>query len=56
MSTMKAAINFKDFTHDLRKDDMYIKAEDGEEVPPPPSDNISSQRKINEPAIVAKHA
>ncbi len=56
MSTMKAAINFKDFTHDKRKDDIYIKAEDGEEYLPPPSDNIATARKLNEPDVVANYS
>ena len=40
----------------MRKDDMYIKAEDGEEMLPPPQDNISCARKVNNPDILAKHA
>ncbi len=56
IATIKSSINFKDFTHDMRKDDMYIKAEDGEEMPPPPQDNISTSRKVNNPDVLAKHS
>ena len=47
MSTMKKAIDLKEFAHDPRKDDIYILAEEGEEFLPPGSDNIGRSRKVN---------
>ena len=45
--TIKKAINMRSYKSDPREDDIYINADEGEEVPPPPNDNIGRTRKIN---------
>lgn len=38
--TLRKVINQKEFMADPRSDDIYVKAEDGEDFLPPPADNV----------------
>mmetsp|Transcript_24476 Transcript_24476/g.30495 ORF Transcript_24476/g.30495 Transcript_24476/m.30495 type:complete len:208 (+) Transcript_24476:41-664(+) len=50
--TIKKAINMRSYKSDPREDDIYIDAEEGEEMLPPPDDNCGKKRKLNVPEIV----
>ena len=41
---------------DKREDDIYLKAEDGYELPPPMEDNIGRERAVDKREIIAKNA
>ena len=49
--TIKKAIDMRSYDHDRRTDDIYIAAADGEEIMPPPQDNLGRTRKLNLPHI-----
>ena len=53
METIKNAIDMKEFTSDPRIDDRFICAEDGEEIRPPPQDNIGRDQKLNAARVMA---
>lgn len=53
--TIKKAINMRSYKSDPREDDIYINAEEGEEMHPPPDDNIGRTRKVNAPDVVEYH-
>ena len=49
-------IDIKEIPHDMKVDDIYIDAADGEEYRPPPKDCWGRERRINHPAVLAKKA
>lgn len=53
MLTMNKALSMQTYHSDHRLDDIYIDAKDGDEMPPPPEDNLGRKRKVNIPALVA---
>ena len=48
---IRKAIDMRSYDHDRRIDDIYIDAADGEEIKPPPQDNLGRSRKLNLPHI-----
>ena len=49
-------IEIKEIPHDMKLDDKYIDAADGEEYRPPPKDCWGRERRINHPVVLAKLA
>ena len=49
-------IDIKEIPHDMKVDDIYISAADGEEYRPPPRDAWGRERRTNHPAMLAKRA
>lgn len=56
METIKNAIEMKEIRPDSRKDDIFIDAADGEEIPPPPVDSIGRERQLNSSRVIANKA
>ena len=49
-------IDIKEIPHDMKVDDIYISAADGEEYRPPPRDAWGRERRTNLAALLAKRA
>ena len=49
-------IDIKEIPHDMKVDDIYISAADGEEYRPPPRDAWGRERRTNLALILAKRA
>ena len=56
METIKNAIGMKDFIPDKRRDDAFIHADDGQEMPPPVKDSIGRECELNSSKVMTNKA